>query len=177
MKFLNKSAISFAVILLLMLPLFAAETNYDETAVGVDYAGVLLYKGTITFSDSGSGDAYYTQGMYTGGSNVANGLLYAICSEVGTEDVNVLTEYSFDGETWITGETMANLDALGTTAVVDTVGVEAGTVSALFDVAPYTRLKFVAGQAINATTVTWALMLKKDAGLETQRLRKSVDTQ
>lgn len=177
MKYFKHIVMTILILLLAFDLSFAAESNYDETVVIANREGVTIYSGTTTFADSGSGDAYYTQAMYIGGQNTTDAKGRFICSEAGTEDVNVLTEYSFDGETFFDGETCADLDALGTTAVIDTIGTEAGAVSLNFDVAPWMRFKFVAGQAINSTTVSWALSLKKQAGLELLALGKAKDTQ
>lgn len=157
-----KRLITFITILLLVfsVPLFAVETNYDQ-AVSADYNyGGITYNGTVTFSDSGSGDIYYTQWMCIGFVDKSKyGWLDVVCSEVGTEDVNVFFEYSNDCYNTYLDGTDSDLDAVGTTAVQDTVGIYQGTASEKYASFGWVRLKFVAGQAINATTVTWSFEL------------------
>jgi hypothetical protein len=168
MKF--KILILLIVPLLIGLPLMAAESNYDESVTDVDFPGKLTYKGTVTFSDSGSGDAYYTQAFSISGVADAYGYGRFVCSEVGTEDVNVFVEYSIDKTTWTAGTTDSDLDAVGTTAVNDTIGIVQGSAEYLYQTYPYARLKFVAGQAINATTMTWSISFNKDSGLANVQL-------
>ena len=164
-----KSKLFFLVIIIMALLSFSvlmAATHYDEDVTVVDRTGILIYKGTVTFADSASGAIYYTQAMLIGAVNATDGYARYICSEKGTEDVNVFYEYSMDGTNWYVGTTDANVDAVGTTAVLDTIGIVAGTNEFKFHSAAWYRIKFVAGQAIGSTTVTWVNSFKKPAGLE-----------
>jgi hypothetical protein len=70
-------------------------------------------------------------------------------------------EYSADNLNWITGTTDSNLDACGTTAKVDTIGITQGVEQVNYQVYPYFRLKFVVGQAMNATVLTYTVTFKK----------------
>jgi len=166
------------ILVMAALPLISqAGTTYDQAVSKLDLWGTLVYKGTVTFTDSASGAIYYTQRMFTGAVNASDGLARFICSEKGTEDVNVFIEYSVDGENWTVGTTDADVDAVGTTAVTDTVGIVQGVDQYLFHIYPYMRFKFVAGQAINSTTVTWAVAFRKPAGSELKYLGAVKNTQ
>ena len=152
-----KNIIVFVLVLLVSFSIsFGVETNYNEAVSPSFQPGKIIYQGTVTFADSGSGDIYYTQAMLVAPVTYSDALARFICSEVGTEDVNVIYEYSFDNVTYFAGTTPADLDALGTTAVIDTIGTEAGTGQIKHRTAVWMRIKFVAGQAIGSTTVTWA---------------------
>ena len=177
MKALNIFLILALVFLLgQMFTVQAAETNYNEVVNKAEHHGGLVYYGTVTFADSGNGDAYYTQKMKISASNYADGYARFICSEVGTEDVNIYTEISHDGTTWIALDTDADLDAVGTTAVVDTIGLEQGTDQLLYHASPYLRFKMEAGQAMNSTIVTWNYWMSKNAGVEFKAVGGTSDT-
>ena len=158
-------------ILLISFPLMAG-SHYDETVDKNDVVGKVNYSGTVTFADSASGAAYYTQAMAIGGMTDAYGYAYFICSEAGTEDVNVFVEYSNDKLTWVAGTTDSDLDAVGTTAVEDTIGIVQGAMSYKYKSWLYMRLKFVAGQAINSTTVTWTIGFNKNSGVDRTNLAR-----
>jgi hypothetical protein len=150
---------------LLLLVLFqsalAVDTFYDSTVTVIDVPGKTIYHGTCTFDSSASGDIYYTQGVYIGGLNQNNAFGYFICSEVGVEDVNVFFEYSNDLTNWIVGTTNSGLDAVGTTAKSDTIDVIAGAQDVLYKNNVWMRIKFVAGQDIGETQVTYSVGFDK----------------
>ena len=157
----------YVLIIFLMLTFsLQAATNYNETVSPANHNGAQVYSGTVTFLDSANGDIYYTQKMKMGATNAVDGYGRFICSEAGTEDVNVFIEYSFDGTTWITGTTDADLDAVGTTAVVDTFGIVQGVNQILYHMSPYVRFKFVVGQDMGSTTLTWNFWMSKNTGVE-----------
>jgi hypothetical protein len=80
----------FLFLMLLAGISFAVETNYNEPVTRTEPWGAVVYSGTVTFSDSGNGDTYYTQTMLIGAVDKDYyGWIRVICSEVGTEDVNV----------------------------------------------------------------------------------------
>ncbi|MCP4371634.1 MAG: hypothetical protein GY797_26460, partial [Deltaproteobacteria bacterium] len=143
MKFKFLSTIIIILVMLLSINLTAG-TTYDQTVVKVEYPGVLAYSGSITFVDSASGGIYYTQAMFIGNVNsAAYGWGFYDCSEVGTEDVNVIYEFSNDRTVWTTGQTAADLDALGTTAVLDSIGYEAGATVDDYKAFNWYRIQFV----------------------------------
>jgi hypothetical protein len=155
---------------------FAVETNYNQTVSPSFQPGKIIYQGTVTFTDSGNGDIYYTQAMLVAPVTYSDALARFACSEVGTEDVNVFIEYSFDNVTYFAGTTPANLDAVGVTAVIDTIGTEAGVGQIKHRVAVWMRFKFVVGQAMNATTLTWAASFILPAGAIEEDLYKVKNT-
>jgi hypothetical protein len=160
MKF-NLKSILTAAFLIAFIGLSLATTHYDQTVSKKDPDGKLVYYGTVTFADSASGAIYYTQGFYIGATNSQYAYGRCICSEAGTEDVNLFIEYSYDGENWIAGTTDTGWDAIGTTAKVDTLGIRDAL---LYKSALYARLKFVAGQNIGSTTLSWMFAwIKPDA--------------
>jgi hypothetical protein len=160
----------FVILLLAVAPAVMAATHANQTVSTVERTGKLMYSGTVTFADSASGAIYYTQAMYIGAVNAVDGYGYYICSEAGTEDVNVTYEYSFDAANWFAGTTDSDLDALGTTAVWDTVGIVQGADEVKYHGAVFYRIKFTAGQNMNSSTVTWENTFTKPAGLETKAL-------
>lgn len=164
-----------SIFLLMVTTAFAVETTYNQTVAPSSPWGASVYSGTVTFTNHGSGDIYYTQSMLIGTVNKAKyGWFYVICSEVGTEDVNVFFEYSFDNVTWVAGSTDSNLDAVGTTAVTDTVGVVLGTACQKYQSYCYMRIKYVTGQAIDATVVTWKLGFSKPDALYMKKVTSVV---
>ena len=165
------------VALMVSAPVFAA-SHYNDTITARDFDGVVEYHYSVTFSDSASGAIYYTQAFWIGDMWGQPLLLNGICSEAGTEDVNVFVEYSnTQTGTFVTGTTNSTFDALGTTAVQDTMNVIAGTTDIKSLTYGWARLKFVAGQAINSTTVTGCLRIPKQAGLIGETVKKAGDTQ
>src|SRR3989304_2771869 len=165
-------------VLLIMLssPVFAG-TTYDKDVSAVERPGKLFYYGTVTFTDSASGAIYYTQAFYIGATNVSYAMGRFVCSEAGTEDVNLFVEYSMDAENWVAGTTDADLDAVGTTAKIDTIGIVESSVQLLYRTWLFMRYKFVAGQNMNAATLSWGTAFIKPAGIEDLRLQLVKDTQ
>ena len=172
-----KNIIVFIFVLLVSFGIsFGVETNYNETVSPSHQPGKLIYQGNVTFSDSGNGDIYYTQAMLVAPVTYSDGLARFVCSEVGTEDVNVFIEYSYDNVTYYAGITPADLDAVGATAVIDTIGTEEGAAQIKHRTAVWMRFKFVVGQAMNATTLTWATAFILPAGVVEEDLYKVKDT-
>ena len=157
--------------LLLVFSLSFAGTTPDQTVESSDKRpGILYYYGTVTFVDSISGAIYYTQCMYIGSVKEAYGYIHAVCSEVGTEDVNIFVEYSNDRTTWVVGTTDPNLDAVGTTEKQDTIGIVNGAAELKYKTYNWMRYKFVTGQAIDHTILTWGTTFTKPEGLKLKRL-------
>ena len=91
----------------------------------------------------------------------------AICSDVtGTEDVNVLVEYSFDRTnalaTALNSGAIDDMDALGTTMKIDTVDVIGGANCGYYKAALWMRLKFDEQTNNPATVISWWLTFKKN---------------
>jgi hypothetical protein len=165
-----KSLCFIAALLFLVLSLAWSGTTYDQTVDPVDRIGKLYYSGTVTFTDSASGAIYYTQAMYIGAVNASYGWGTFQCSEKGTEDVNVFIEYSNNRSTWVAGTTDSDLDAVGTTLVEDTIGVANGADILKHKTFMWMRYKFVAGQAIGSTTMSWGTSFIKPSGIENVRV-------
>jgi hypothetical protein len=155
--------ITFLILLLTVFCAFAA-TNYDETVSKLDLPGKVVYYGSVTFADSASGDIYYTQAFLYGPYNSGIFFGYFVCSEAGTEDVNVFIEYSNDRTTWYIGATNSALDAVGTTAKADTLNLINGVTDFPYKTFVWARMKFVVGQNMNSTTLTWSVGLDKPDG-------------
>lgn len=146
----------FLIVLILSLVSLAwAVDTISNKAVSARHGGGRFhYHAAVAVDSIASGDINYTQAMYI----PANSNFYArvISSEVGTEDFNIFFEYASDPEgTWYVDATNSAFDAVGTTAVADTVNVIAGASSILAETLPWMRVKIVNGQAITAAaTVT-----------------------
>jgi hypothetical protein len=159
------------ILLLAIAPSIMAGTHANQTVNDpIERWGKLIYSGTVIFADSASGAIYKTQSMLISAVNVEDGYGYYICSEAGTEDVNVTYEYSFDNSNWFAGTTDSDLDALGTTAVWDTIGVVQNSNELKYHSCVFFHIVFTAGQNMNSTTVTWNTSFIKPAGLETKNL-------
>ena len=171
MKF--KSIIFLMALLALTFPALAA-THYDQDVNILDPDGKTVYYGTFEFADSASGAIYYTQVFYVGAINYEYAMMRAICSEAGVEDVNGFVQYSFDGTNWIDGTTDSGWDAVGTTAKVDTVGIRDGI---LFKSAIFMRLKWVAGQNIGSTNLSFWIVFQKPSGVITKNFGSVFDDQ
>jgi len=147
--------------LILALMLMSVDSIYDKAVVIRDTDSKWLVHAAVTIDSIGSGDIHYTQAFQV----PASAYIYCrgIASEVGTEDFNLFFEYTDDPEeTWVTGTTNSAFDALGTTAVIDTVNVIAGTTDLLSELYHWMRIKIVNGQAITASgTVTLDIGGKK----------------
>jgi hypothetical protein len=142
---------------------------YDKAVSKRDLPGRVIYFGSVAFADSASGTNYYTQAMLVSPFSAANAYGYFVCSEVGTEDVNVFVEYSNDRLTWYAGTTNSSLDAVGTTAKTDTLNIVAGAHDMIYHTFVWVRLKFTAGQAINSTTITWSVGFDKPSGIQNKK--------
>lgn len=166
------------ILVILTLNIAMAATHYDQDVSYIDRTGKLTYYGTVTFADSGSGAIYYTQAMFIGAVSEDYGYAYFVCSEVGTEDVNVFVEYAptEDGP-WVAGTTDTDLDAVGTTAKTDTIGIVQGADAVVYHCFNFMRFKFVAGQAMNSTVLTYYAGFRKPSGLERMNVGLTKDTQ
>lgn len=168
-----------AALLLVCAPVLAG-THYNETVnvtTEANTKGQIIYHGTVTFADSASGAIYYTQAMWIGGCNVNNLYGYLVCSEVGTEDVDVTLEYSRDLVTWVAGSEVKN--AQGTTATFDTLNIIAGAKQLPYLVFPWVRWKFLAGSTMstNEMVLTWVVTATKPEGLKQTIMGKKANKQ
>lgn len=157
------------LLIVLLVPLVFSASYYNETVSKLDVPGKVVYYGTTTFADSASGTIYYTQAFFIAPYTAAYAYGYFVCSEAGTEDVNVFLEYSNDRTTWYAGTTNSALDAVGTTAKMDTLNIIAGAEDEPYRTFVWARLKFVAGGAINSTTISWSVGFDKPSGLQNKK--------
>lgn len=145
---------SILILLLVVSFAFAVDTISNKAVSARHDGGRFHYHAAVAVDSIASGDINYTQAMYI----PANSNFYArvISSEVGTEDFNIFFEFASDPEgTWVVDATNSAFDAVGTTAVLDTVNVIGGAASKLAEILPWMRVKIVNGQAITAAaTVT-----------------------
>lgn len=167
MKFKN---IFFVILAILIMAFnsFAADTT--DTAVNwVEGDTWILYYGPATFGAAGGTDNAYTQAFFIGDCNKEYGGISCYATNVaGTEDVNGIIEYSLekDGANASFGgaETYADLDAIATTVVQDTLGINAGE-DDMFKHALWARIKFD-GQTgnPNSLVMNWQVFLHKKVG-------------
>jgi len=168
-----KTSKIFMIVALILVGIFAAQagTTYVQIVDPINRIGKLGYSGTVTFTDTVVGAIYYTQAFYIGAVNYSDAMARFICSEVGTEDINVFIEYSVDGSAWVAGTTDSDLDAVGTTEVLDTIGIVQGVNELIYHTFFFMRYKFVAGVAVNdGLVLTWVTAFIKPAGLERVRV-------
>ena len=100
------------------LSAYANAVGYYEKGDQVQYT----VKFTVTDDSS---DQQHSKPFFIGDCNAVDGYVSGITS--AASNINVYYHFSYDNcNTWTT-VTPANFDALSSTAVVDTVGVEAGT--------------------------------------------------
>lgn len=169
MKWIKITAV-VAFVALIIVGVYAG-TTANQTVYHPERYGNVYYNGTVTFADSASGAIYYTQAMLISALNDNYAFANFQCSEAGTEDVNVFVEYApTENGPWTAGTTDSNLDAVGTTLVIDTLGIVAGAAQVKYKAYGWMRFKFVAGQNMNSTTLTWGASFKKNSGLEKERV-------
>ncbi len=128
--------------------------NNDATSYVLD-AGRFIYKQVITIDSLASGDIHYSKAVFLPG-HVDFIFFRAVASDNGgTEDFNLFPVYIADPKSavanFIVEATDSDLDAIGTTAVEDTLGYIQGTVSKKKTIYPWLIWKSVNGDAITAT--------------------------
>lgn len=168
-----KTSKMFMIVALVLVGVFVVQagTTYVQIVNPINRIGKLGYSGTVTFTDTVVGATYYTQAFYIGAVNYSDALARFVCSEVGVEDINVFVEYSVDGLAWVAGTTDNDLDAVGTTAVLDTIGHVNGINEMIYHTFFFMRYKFVAGAAVDdGLILTWVTAFIKPAGLERVRV-------
>lgn len=114
---------------------------------------------------SSDGEAsYYTQVLYVGDANQGvSGLSVELGDSTGTEDLNVLVEFSHDRLNWNSISTAA-IDAAAAGYNVGTIHDIGGSNLVEFDGALYMRLHFDGQTGNPAATVDWNLYLPKNTG-------------
>lgn len=161
----------------------AQDTFYNEAVKWDDGDGWVRYYGTVTMDSFANGDNYHTQAFLTGPLSEGYGYLHVEVggNTTGTEDVNVFIEHANTPLTtnaeWLANVESTNsaLDAVGTAAVRDSIGIIAGTPVIQYHTYLYTRLHFVCGQAQGATgkIIKWSILWMKPEGLKDKTVGES----
>ena len=154
------SVVTLLLFVAMLSPCWAGDT-YNQTVsfkIGESY---VMYYGTVDMTDDTVGN-FYTQACFLHELNHNNAFIYAVCSEAGTEDVNVTAEYSMDRTTWLAGTAIDGLDQLGTTSLVDTINVVTGAQQNAYYVGRWIRLKFDGQTGNGDTTVSWWMVFRKN---------------
>lgn len=117
--------------------------------------------------------SHYTPKIYIGDANaidpvdtsfLKSAFIWMDITEVGTEDVDVFVDYSYDGTTWYELGSTAIKTAQGTTAAYDTLNVIEGVRQLGYNFANYLRVEFD-GQTMNSgAIITWSVALPKEPG-------------
>ena len=170
---LRKIAVMMAVVMLCFSSGFA---DQDSLAVSVlETPTHIIYYGTITMTTASKEANHYTKAMPIIDLTGDDGFVWAICSDVtGTEDVNVLIQYSPDRTNWIATSLGSGviIDALSTTLVGDTLSITGAAYDKYYKGARYMRLN-ADGQSSNpATVVSWFIVLRKLEHFEFKGFRK-----
>lgn len=181
MKF---KALILALFFLLPVGLFAADTDYNNGTIEANHsAGKWQYHIELSVDSVGSGDIVYSKAFYIPASTSTYEFFRAVTSDNGgTEDVNLFFVYVADpGDGLASGgvieSTDSDLDALGTTAVEDTLGIVQGTVSKKHKFFGWVAIKCVNGQANTAAlTVTFDIGGDVAVGVDVDDIPSPVST-
>jgi len=158
-KLLHNFLMIFAVIAAFAIPLQAQ--TYDSAVTVVEGSTFIRYTGSAEVTTT---ESTYTQAMFLADASANYAFIAASLPDVtGTEDVNVLVEFSNDLLNWTAGGTTV-IDQLTTTARYDTLNSVAGTEFTYWKGSVWFRLVFD-GQTGNPTnTASWNVILPKNAG-------------
>lgn len=170
-----RNIFSVLIILVFMVTLGYSADQYNQTVKVYESPTHVVYYGTIIFTASNLEDNWYTQAMPILDLQGDAGFVWAVCSDVtGTEDVNILIQYSPDRTNWTTSSLNSGviIDQVQTTMKGDTLSTYTGVRDTYFPGARWMRLN-ADGQASNvATTVSWYIVLKKTEAFEFKGFRK-----
>jgi len=115
-------------ILILASPVLPADVFNVGTLTKSETATQVTYRWDLTVPALGdSAGSWHSPPMFIADCNSVDGYCYAVgTAGAGTEDVNLLYHFSYDNSRnlWFGAVTPHNFDALGGTAVHDTVGIE-----------------------------------------------------
>jgi len=146
-------------LLLMMLTAFAfSATHYNEAVTVTIVPGGVIYSGTIDMTGDSTG-TYYTKAFDVTIQDRTNlAWINVICSNVaGTEDVNGFLFYSNAENPTVAngviGPTDGDLDAIGTTAKIDTASIQAG--SPRFRGSRWCSVKIIGQSGNPLTTFSW----------------------
>ena len=168
MKRLTAGFLLLLMLALVALPAFADSTYVDVDDTFCDSDGAYLAcHGTFSMGADSTG-TFFTPEIHIANANADTGWVRAVVlNNVGTENIDLFAEYSFDNHTWYSVSAAVVTD-IGTTAKLDTLGVVNGVKPIEHLSASYLRLRFV-GQNDNndGGIVSWAIYLPKRAGAST----------
>jgi len=182
MKAVYRGVLSFIAALLLLCIPAQAQTYHTGGSCDASTAQLVCY-GSISMGADSTG-SHFTPKIYIGDANaidasdtslVNSAFIWMDVSEVGTEDIDVFVDYSYDGSTWYELGGTAIKVAQGTTAAYDTLNVIGGTRQLAYNFASYLRVEFD-GQTMNSgAVITWAVSLPKEqgAGSSTRQLSRA----
>ena len=126
---------------------------------------VYVWKMTVPAAGDSIG-SWHSQPMWIGDCNDVDGYCYAVGEgTAGTEDINLIYHFSYDNRTtWFTAVTPHNYDALGSTAVHDTMGIESTANVGAFHNGRWLVVEYD-GQATNESNrlFTYVVTMTKDA--------------
>ncbi len=171
MKKINIYIMFLAALLTWSLCFGQADTTKNNTARYEDLPGMVRYYGTTTTSSDDSIGIDYTQAFYIAPLTTSNAMWSAVMSNAagGTEDCNVVLEYSFDLTTWFAASLASGMikEQLTTTRIVDTLNVQTGSSDPYYKAAIWARLKndYQAGNPIG-TVLSWDVVFRKASGSE-----------
>lgn len=170
-----------AILLLLAVPA-QAQTYHTNGTCDASTAQLVCYGSISMGTDSTA--SHFTPKIYIGDANAIDpadtlftksAFIWMDVSEVGTEDVDVFVDYSYDGNTWYELGGTAIKAQQGTTAAYDTLNVINGSRQLAYNFASYLRVEFD-GQTMNSgSVITWAVSLPKEqgAGSSTRQLSRA----
>ncbi len=159
----------------------AVDSIWNKTVNARHTSGKWHYNIPMAIDSVASGDINYSQAFWIPSSTSTYEFMRAVATEVGTEDINIFFQYSSDPTvataSWITESTDSDLDAIGTTAVQDTIGIVQGTVSKLHKIYGWCRIKAVNGQA-NTAALTLTIDIGGDVavGVNTGAIPRPINT-
>jgi opacity protein-like surface antigen len=128
---MKKLFLALIVVALALLGTVQAADHYNAgTIVIYESHTSIVYKWTMTVPAGGdSTGSWHSRPMFIADGNAVDGYVMAVgTGTAGTEDANILYHFGYDNRTtWYSAVTPADLDAVGATALHDTIGINSGT--------------------------------------------------
>ena len=167
--FLNLCLIIFAA-LTVFVP--AQAQTYDAAVNVVEGSTYIRYTGAVSVDTTAS---TYTQAMLLADANQGLSFIRASMPDVaGTEDVNVLIEFSNDLLNWTAGATTV-IDQLSTTAVFDSLSTINSAEFLHWKGSVWFRLVFDGQTGNPSNTVTFDAVLPKNSGAPAVKVGNAVN--
>ena len=178
-----KAIILTALIFLLPFGLFAVDTDYNKGTINANHAaGKWQYHYEVTVDSVASGDIIYSPAFFVPASTSTYEFFRVVASNAtGTEDFNIFFVYMDDpGEgiasAGVIEATDSDLDAVGTTAVEDTLGIAQGTVSKKHKFFNWVSIKIVNGQTVSPATISFDIGGDVAVGVDVDDIPSPVNT-